>query len=189
VEERPIRKIIKHPLYQYDPDESSPYDIALIELDGSPVNITKYPIICLPNIHGDGSNLGMPDEDVVVAGWGKSQEGEDASPVLLETPLKILDPNLPEWCEPYTNGATALVICAGDLSGQEIHGPCGGDSYAVGVMRSGVAGCGNKSAMYIRVGGFIDWICEQSEWTANQCTIETTRIFEKKEREIWPLNI
>jgi secreted trypsin-like serine protease len=109
IEQRTISEVIRHPSFILT--DGNPNDIVLLKLNEA-IDITAYPPICLPtSLTTQLESLG---QNVIVAGWGLTEEGI-SSDVLLQTTLRIHDPSIPE-CQPFISDINKQ-LCVGVTGG------------------------------------------------------------------------
>jgi len=158
-----IKRVISH--CNYDPVRNNS-DIALIELEPEP-DFQQQP---LDLIDPDDATA-QPEDKATVIGWGRIQEGGNASAVLRQVEIPIVSN---ETCEQsYPNGITSNMICAGrEEGGQDsCQGDSGGplmvrgsnqDWRQAGVVSFGI-GCArpNFFGVYTRVSQYLFWIDSQ----------------------------
>ena len=106
---RTIAEVTIHPSYVLG--DGNPYDIVLLRLNQS-VDTSIYLPICMST--AQTSQLELPGEDVIVAGWGLTEAGGQSN-ALLQTRLKIHDPSIPE-CQPFISDVEKQ-LCVGVQGG------------------------------------------------------------------------
>ena len=115
---RNIRKLKIHAGYN---DDTTNYDIALIELK-EPLTYNRYiSPVCLPTF----SDSRFKQTNATVAGWGHLSMGGDSSDVLREVNVTIIHP---DYCTYMYHGVniTDMMMCAGTPDGGK--DACQGDS-------------------------------------------------------------
>ncbi|XP_037380672.1 transmembrane protease serine 3 [Talpa occidentalis] len=162
-----VEKIIYHGKYK---PKRLGHDIALLKLAGPlPFSDMVQPV-CLPN-----SEENFPDGKVCwTSGWGATEDGGDASPVLNHAAVPLLPNKLCNHRDVYGGIIAPSMLCAGYLKGgvDSCQGDSGGPLVCqerrvwklVGATSFGV-GCAevNKPGVYTRITSFLDWIHEQME--------------------------
>jgi len=164
--DRRISKVVTHKLFDKFTYE---YDIALLQMHGSPVKYMPNIIpICLPS-----SNNNLVGQRGWVTGWGRLSEFGQISPVLREVNLPIISNS--QCMKMYRNSGQnewipKIFICAGTSSGGQ--DSCEGDSggplvvqgkdgrwQLAGIISWGI-GCGdrNRPGVYTRISEFRSWI-------------------------------
>ncbi len=158
-----IKRVISH--CNYDPVRNNS-DIALIELEPQP----GFPQQPLALVDSDETSA-QPGDKATVIGWGRVEEGGNASAVLRQVEIPIVSN---ETCEQaYPNGITSNMICAGrEEGGQDscqgdsggplmVRGP-GSDWRQAGVVSFGL-GCARPDffGVYTRVSQYLFWIDSQ----------------------------
>ncbi|XP_076657394.1 serine protease ea-like [Halictus rubicundus] len=162
-----VEETIVHENYQ-PTSRNQTYDIALIRLSRD-VPFTNYvKPICLPSNESIGQKL-------VVAGWGKTKNGESASTLKLKVSLSVV-----EWQQCQTVYGTVGInldpsqICAG---GEKDKDPCIGNAggplmalerspvgaakwTVVGLVSFGPSPCGMEGwpGVYTKVSHYMPWI-------------------------------
>ncbi|KAH3729979.1 uncharacterized protein LOC127852679 [Dreissena polymorpha] len=162
-----VDKIVTHPMYMQEPEDTLRNDIALVKLS-SPAHMSEYVnTICIePNYTAPVHNY------CVTAGWGHLVEGSffaaemphHASVQIVPTSVCIDRYNLPEGDKLAID---ASVICAATEGRDSCQGDSGGplacfhDGHwtQVGVVAGGL-GCANPQypGVYTRVNFYYDWI-------------------------------
>ncbi|MEM9601456.1 MAG: serine protease [Pseudomonadota bacterium] len=153
-----VSRIIVHPDYDAD---SSLNDIALLEL---PQAVPLAPM-ALP---GDFEAVARVGETAVVAGWGRTSEGGDTSPQLLQVGVPVVSNT--QCGDTYANMNGPAMVCAGGLpsggfdacqgdSGGPLFVARGGQLVQVGVVSFGI-GCARPGVpgVYTRVSNYRSWI-------------------------------
>jgi secreted trypsin-like serine protease len=146
------------------------HDIAIIKLKTRVKLGPRVLPICLP----PENSTDYVGEEAMLAGWGRTAEGGEGSPVLMEVPVLVwnnsaCDESLTE------HKIMSSMLCAGDRAGGK--DSCQGDSggplmvksenegrwVLIGVVSWGV-GCGrpNSPGINTRVSDYIDWIRENT---------------------------
>ncbi|KAK1344310.1 hypothetical protein QTO34_014875 [Cnephaeus nilssonii] len=149
-----VEKIIYHSKYK---PKRLGNDIALMKLaEPLPFDEMTQPI-CLPN-----SEENFPDGKMCwTSGWGATEEGGDASPVLNHAAVPLISNKICNHRDVY--GASSPPPWSGDSGGplvcQERR-----EWKLVGATSFGI-GCAdvNKPGVYTRITSFLDWIHEQME--------------------------
>ena len=158
-----IKRVVSH--CNYDP-VSNNSDIALIELEPEP-GFRQQPLALID----PEDTLAQPDDKATVIGWGRVEEGGNASAVLRQVEIPIVSN---ETCQQsYPNGITSNMICAGREEGgkDSCQGDSGGplmvrgsesDWRQAGVVSFGI-GCArpNFFGVYTRVSQYLFWIDSQ----------------------------
>nr|KAF6476611.1 transmembrane serine protease 3 [Rousettus aegyptiacus] len=166
-----VEKILYHSKYK---PKRLGNDIALMKLAG-PLSFNEMiQPVCLPN-----SEENFPDGKVCwTSGWGATEEGGDASPVLNHAAVPLISNKLCNHRDVYGGIISPSMLCAGYLKGgvDSCQGDSGGPLVCqerrvwklVGATSFGI-GCAdvNKPGVYTRVTAFLDWIHEQMERDLN----------------------
>mmetsp|Transcript_4889 Transcript_4889/g.11659 ORF Transcript_4889/g.11659 Transcript_4889/m.11659 type:complete len:314 (-) Transcript_4889:400-1341(-) len=163
-EERRVRKIFVHPLYQQI--VVNDYDFALMQLDKAlPLNAC-IGLACLPRSEE------ITGTECSITGWGALQSSGPRPEVLQEAPVTLLDSL---ECEAnYTadgKTVTGSMLCASGVSDLGITDTCQGDSggplvcrengrFVVRGVTSWGHGCAfpNLPGVYSRVRSVVSWI-------------------------------
>ncbi|XP_010634783.1 transmembrane protease serine 3 isoform X1 [Fukomys damarensis] len=162
-----VEKIIYHSKYK---PKRLGNDIALMKLAGPLTFDEMTQPICLPN-----SEENFPDGKMCwTSGWGATEDGGDASPVLNHAAVPLLSNKICNHRDVYGGIISPSMLCAGYLKGgvDSCQGDSGGPLVCqesrlwklVGTTSFGI-GCAdvNKPGVYTRVTSFLDWIHEQME--------------------------
>ncbi|XP_029794757.1 transmembrane protease serine 3 isoform X3 [Suricata suricatta] len=176
-----VEKIIYHSKYK---PKRLGHDIALMKLAGPlPFGVLRsssrllFPLgteliqpVCLPN-----SEEQFPDGKMCwTSGWGATEDGGDASPVLNHAAVPLISNKMCNHREVYGGIISPSMLCAGYLQGgvDSCQGDSGGPLVCqdrrvwklVGATSFGI-GCAdvNKPGVYTRITSFLDWIHEQME--------------------------
>ncbi|XP_055519310.1 LOW QUALITY PROTEIN: transmembrane protease serine 6 [Leucoraja erinacea] len=153
-------RIIVHPYYD---QETSDYDVALLELDQRvPVMPTSFPI-CLPAT----SHVFEAGLLCWVTGWGTTEEEGSLSDVLQKVDVRLVDQST---CDEAYTDISSRMLCAGYAEGEK--DSCQGDSggplvceetsgrwFLAGIVSFGY-GCGRPDyyGVYTRVTRVVRWI-------------------------------
>nr|XP_019601213.1 PREDICTED: transmembrane protease serine 3 [Rhinolophus sinicus] len=162
-----VEKIIYHSKYK---PKRLGNDIALMKL-AVPLTFNEMTQpICLPN-----SEENFPDGKMCwTSGWGATEEGGDASPVLNHAAVPLISNKICNHRDVYGGIISPSMVCAGYLKGgvDSCQGDSGGPLVCqerrlwklVGATSFGI-GCAdvNKPGVYTRITSFLDWIHEQLE--------------------------
>lgn len=155
---RTARTITVHPNYD---TVAQANDIAVIRLNDSFVFNTYVQPACLPG--GEP----QPDEDVVIAGWGKLSTTGSISDILQQTYSKVVRDCERWWSQ--TDGSRQICVSDYAKNSSACFGDSGGPilaKYQNRYVVSGVAsfvdncrtGAGNYPNVYTRVAAYKDWI-------------------------------
>ncbi|XP_054166444.1 plasma kallikrein-like [Oppia nitens] len=163
-----VKNIILHDYYDV---KKVINDIALIELDGTPLDLDvsnkDLEPICLPY-----NNYKLKSNDCMVTGWGDvDDKGTDAT-ILQQLKMPIIgDSSCKTMSKNFNN---SIQLCAGHLIGLKdtCHGDSGGplncqlnsDVYVIEGITSYGKGCNGKDSpgVYTRVSNFKEWIKEKT---------------------------
>ncbi|XP_007496437.2 transmembrane protease serine 11G-like [Monodelphis domestica] len=159
---RNVQSIITHENYASYKYED---DIAVVLLS-TPVTFS-YDIhsVCLP----EATFEAMPQETVVITGWGATKASGSFPNNLQEAQIEIINNDVCNRINVYGGAVSSGMICAGFLLGQI--DACEGDSggplvipqnglwYIIGVVSWGID-CGkeNKPGIYTKVAHYRNWI-------------------------------
>ncbi|XP_060496496.1 transmembrane protease serine 3 isoform X2 [Panthera onca] len=175
-----VEKIIYHSKYK---PKRLGNDIALMKLAGPLTFNEMIQPVCLPN-----SEEQFPDGKMCwTSGWGATEDGGDASPVLNHAAVPLLSNKICNHRDVYGGIVSPSMLCAGylkggvdscqvgalgHLRGPQPRGDSGGPLVCqerrvwklVGATSFGI-GCAdvNKPGVYTRITSFLDWIHEQLE--------------------------
>uniref|UniRef100_A0A8C9JW40 Transmembrane serine protease 3 n=1 Tax=Panthera tigris altaica TaxID=74533 RepID=A0A8C9JW40_PANTA len=162
-----VEKIIYHSKYK---PKRLGNDIALMKLAGPLTFNEMIQPVCLPN-----SEEQFPDGKMCwTSGWGATEDGGDASPVLNHAAVPLLSNKICNHRDVYGGIISPSMLCAGYLKGgvDSCQGDSGGPLVCqerrvwklVGATSFGI-GCAdvNKPGVYTRITSFLDWIHEQLE--------------------------
>ncbi|XP_019521555.1 PREDICTED: transmembrane protease serine 3 isoform X1 [Hipposideros armiger] len=162
-----VEKIIYHSKYK---PKRLGNDIALMKLAGPLTFNEMTQPVCLPN-----SEENFPDGKMCwTSGWGATEEGGDASPVLNHAAVPLISNKICNHRDVYGGIISPSMVCAGYLKGgvDSCQGDSGGPLVCqerrvwklVGATSFGI-GCAdaNKPGVYTRITSFLDWIHEQLE--------------------------
>uniref|UniRef100_G3WQC2 Transmembrane serine protease 3 n=1 Tax=Sarcophilus harrisii TaxID=9305 RepID=G3WQC2_SARHA len=162
-----VDKIIYHSKYK---PKRLGNDIALMKLAIPLTFDDMIQPICLPNSEED-----FPDGKMCwTSGWGATEEGGDASPVLNHAAVPLISNKVCNHKDVYGGIIAPSMLCAGYLKGgvDSCQGDSGGPLVCeemkiwklVGATSFGI-GCAdvNKPGVYTRITSFLDWIHEQME--------------------------
>ncbi|XP_025768861.1 transmembrane protease serine 3 [Puma concolor] len=162
-----VEKIIYHSRYK---PKRLGNDIALMKLAGPLTFNEMIQPVCLPN-----SEEQFPDGKMCwTSGWGATEDGGDASPVLNHAAVPLLSNKICNHRDVYGGIVSPSMLCAGYLKGgvDSCQGDSGGPLVCqerrvwklVGATSFGI-GCAdvNKPGVYTRITSFLDWIHEQLE--------------------------
>ncbi|XP_041843163.1 suppressor of tumorigenicity 14 protein homolog isoform X2 [Melanotaenia boesemani] len=162
---RKVKRIVPHPDYKED---TSDYDIALLELSVPLEYTNTIQPICLPS----SSHVFPAGMSCWITGWGVLREGGQTAQILQKALVKIINDTV---CDAVTNNqVTSRMLCSGFLAGGV--DACQGDSggplacfeesgkwFQAGIVSWG-EGCArrNKPGVYSRVTKLRDWIKKES---------------------------
>jgi len=160
----PVKRKILHPEFDADTFEN---DVALLELQGSASGVS---LIIISDLQNHTQVLEAEGISVLVAGWGRTEEGQ-GSEELREASIDIIEDNYCARSSVYGVLFHAeMMICAGMSNGSK--DSCTGDSGGplfvanasgiaeqVGIVSFG-AGCASPvyPGVYTRLSFFSDWI-------------------------------
>lgn len=156
---RKVKNVLKHPKYR---DETFSDDIAIICVQKNFKFNMFVQSIHLPRFESN-DKIGA---DVIVSGWGKTNEEIEYQDNLRFAKIQIVDIN--ECNKTYDGDIDNDMICAAPKEGRK--GSCYGDSggpltfngILIGLV-SWAEGCAYKEwpTVYARVSHFVDWINEE----------------------------
>lgn len=158
IQDYEIEEIISHPDYDRGTQRN---DIAIVKLNQT-VEYTQFVRpICLPNAEP------QPDEDTIVAGWGRIEEKKDKSHLLLYVDIPVWDHD--ECVDAMTQPVHETNICAASKTGGK--DSCKGDSGGPLMYQArskrwenvGIVSWGNKCGeaypgIYTSVLKYLQWI-------------------------------
>lgn len=166
-EERGVKKIVQHELYETNADT---HDIAIMKLDRSVVFGTDINAICLPK----ENEVLQAGTKCFLSGWGKIRNDGDSVALLQHVSLPIGDRRHCQQRNTFNNHViNDRMICAGYNDGLHYSSGCHGDSGGplsceqvdgswklYGVVSWGSPQCNglDRYTVFTRVSKYITWI-------------------------------
>ena len=152
---------VKHPLFEGDATASGDHDVMVIRIDGDASNFAKVSL----DTNENGVTLD-PGTDLIVMGWGKTDDGGSTSSVLLEVEVDYVEHSVCSDNYESIEIITENMICAAREGGDSCQGDSGGPlitadgtNVQVGIVSFG-EGCAdiNYPGVYASVAVHYEWI-------------------------------